>query len=168
MRASTRTRSKLTHISSSVPRPVFEPARIAPRTSEVTSVAAMSMFASLPSGRKWRSTAMPSMPMMSAPVAPSVRSTISASACLNIKVRLLLLLALLLLRRRGRRGLTRDGRGLLLLLLRRRGVGRGVPERDGLRYLHGARARRGLRLHAAALIVGPVDARRDEEEYLVR
>src|SRR5215213_2737899 len=174
MRASTRTRSKLTHSSSSVPRPVLEPARIAPRTSEVTSVAAMSMFASLPSCRKCRSTAMPSMPMMSAPVAPSVRSTISASACLNIKVTAPpLLLALLLLRRRRRRRglLRRGGRVLLLLLLllrRRRGVGRGVPERDGLRYLHGARARGGLGLDAAALVVGAVDARRDEEEYLVR
>src|ERR1700749_72908 len=178
MRASTRTRSKLTHNSSSVPSPVFEPARMAPRTSEVTWVAAMSMLASLPSGRKCRSTAMPSMPMMSAPVAPSVRSTISASACLNIKVMAPPLL-LALLRGCGRRRLRRRGRGLLLLLLlllllerlilrRRRGVGRRVAERDGLRYLRRARAVDGLGLDASALIVGAVDARRDEEENLVR
>src|ERR1044072_4226128 len=115
---------------------------------------------------------MPSMPMMSAPVAPSVCSTISARACLNIKVSSPPLL-LALLRRGGRRRLRRGGRGLLLLILRlrllrrRRGVGRRVAERDGLRYLRRARAVDGLGLDAAALVVGAVDARRDEEEYLV-
>src|SRR5215218_5889338 len=112
---------------------------------------------------------MPSMPMMSTPVAPSVRSTISASACLNMTFSAPYLRARL--RRGGRRGLAGRGRVLLLLLLLRlrrgRRVGGGVAERDGLRYLHRARAGGGLGLDPAALVVGAVYARRDEEEYLV-
>src|SRR5437763_3320294 len=72
----------------------------------------------------------------------------------------------------GRRRLDDDGRGrlLLLLLARRRGDGRvrrRVAERDGLRDCDRVRARGGRVLDAAAQVVGPVDARRDEEEYLV-
>src|SRR5207253_11459277 len=62
----------------------------------------------------------------------------------------------------GRRGLR-----LHVLLGGRGGVRRGVAEGDGLRERDGVRARRRRDLDAAALVVGPVDARRDEEEDFV-